>query len=124
MNSKTRNILIVLTYIAALVVCILFPGCSTLTPQQQQVASTLSAVAVSAASAYFHLPPGDAQVLATASNALWGGMAQAQAGQSPAQGTVVAPVGQAIAAKTPSGLTPDQTAQLLALAASQLTSKK
>lgn len=92
-------------------------ACTSLTPAQVSTAQALSNIAISAASVYLKLPPNSVQVLELASNAAWGGMAQAQAGQPIANGTTASPVGAAIAAALPAQASPTQSAAILQQAA-------
>lgn len=121
---------------------ILILGCAT-TPQQQQTLTAAEniasmAVGIYAASPGSKISPAQAaqvqqliaatqanpQAAAIASNSLYGGMAMAQAGVPVASGASAAPVGSAIAAAVPAGLSTNDKAALLAQAAALVANPK
>lgn len=103
-------------HIIAITLVLLFPACTSMTPQQSALASGIADIAIGAAAAHFGLPASDTQVITTAVNSLWGSATQAQASQPVAAGASVPAVGAAIAAGTPTG-SPNATAALLQVAA-------
>lgn len=104
-------------------------GCTTAQLNQAAaVAIPIAEAAVTAAGAFFGVPPSATIAIEAAANALWGAGKQAQASQPVAQGTTIAPIGAAIAkavtqqaALNPTvSVSPTNAAAILQLAATKV----
>lgn len=119
-----------------LLIALLLPACTSITPQQQQAITAAGQIASMAVQIYASAPgsklnstqaaavqnliaatTANPQAAAIASNSLYGGAAMAQAGVPVAQGASAPSVGTAIVSAVPSGLTANQQAALLQAAA-------
>lgn len=108
----------------SVLVALVLPACTTAQLQQAQtIAKPIELAALSAAGAYFGVPPTDTQAAITAFGALWGAVQQVRAGQPAAQGTTIPAVGTAITNAIPSGTSTAQTIAALTVAANSINLK-